>query len=86
MIRYRVTAGAEPRQGNSSFRFVADQPIDARAETKDSPRRTFGYAVKYANQSLITDVSRLRPHRCTIIASITSREIAARPGCCTRRA
>src|SRR5580700_9520244 len=36
-------------------------------EDKDSPRRTFGYAVKYANQSLITDVSRLRPHRCTII-------------------
>jgi hypothetical protein len=27
-----------------------------------------------ANQSLITDVSRLCPHRCTIIASNTSRE------------
>jgi hypothetical protein len=29
---------------------------------------------------LITDVSRLRLHRCAIIASIISREIAARQG------
>jgi hypothetical protein len=29
--KYRATAGAKPRQGNSRFRFVADQTIDARA-------------------------------------------------------
>jgi hypothetical protein len=29
--KYRVTAGAKPRQGNSRCRFVADQAIDARA-------------------------------------------------------
>jgi hypothetical protein len=63
-----ATAGEIP-----VFRCVADQLIDARAQTKDSPRRTFGYAVKPANESLVTDVSRLRPHRCTIIASTTSR-------------
>jgi hypothetical protein len=40
------------------------------------------HAVKSANQSLITDVSRLRPHRCTMIASNTYRENAARRGCC----
>src|SRR6516162_8881848 len=28
--------------------------------------------LKSADQSMITDVSRLRPHRCTIIASIAS--------------
>ena len=55
------------------FRCVADQPIDARAQTKDSPGRTFGSAVKPANKSLVTDVSTLRPHRCTITASGTSR-------------
>jgi hypothetical protein len=29
--KYRATAGAKPRQGNSRCRFVADQTIDARA-------------------------------------------------------
>jgi hypothetical protein len=29
--KYRATAGAKPRQGNSRYRFVANQMIDARA-------------------------------------------------------
>ena len=44
-IKHRATAGTKPRQGNSRFRFVADHTIDARAQTKDSPRRTSGHAV-----------------------------------------
>src|SRR5712692_653713 len=59
--------GRSHGRGNSSLRFVADQTIDARAKTRDSPRRTFGSAVKHAHQRLITDVSRLRSHPCTII-------------------
>ena len=34
-----------------------------------------------ANKSLLTDVSRLRSYRCTIIASTTSREVVERMGC-----
>jgi hypothetical protein len=34
-----------------------------------------------ANKSLLTDVSRLRSHRCTIIASTTSNALVERPGC-----
>jgi hypothetical protein len=46
---------------------VADANIDARPKTGTAPRRTFGSAVKHAHERLITDVSRLRPHLCTII-------------------
>jgi hypothetical protein len=58
---------------------LAEQPRD-----QDSPRRTPDMR-KPADQSRITDVSRLRPHRCTIIASINLRKSSggwrvARPG------
>src|SRR4051794_12666118 len=35
-----------------------------------------------ANESLFTDVSRLRSYRCTIIVSTTSRAFVEREGCC----
>jgi hypothetical protein len=80
-----ATAGVQPRQGNSRFRFEADRQIDARAKTGTSPRRSFGYAVKYADQSRVTDVSRLRLHRCTIIASTTSQRTRGEAGLLRRR-
>jgi hypothetical protein len=39
-----------------------------------------------ADQRMITDVSRLRPSCCTIIASITSHGVVERPGCCAAEA
>src|SRR5436305_6568934 len=35
-----------------------------------------------ANESLFTDVSRLRSYRCTIIVPTTSRAFVEREGCC----
>src|SRR5271166_2912916 len=62
--RYRATAGAKPRQGSSSFRFVAGRKIDARA---GKPRDEYPELREPANQSLITDVLSLRPYRCMIV-------------------
>jgi len=62
-------AGAKPRQGNSRLRCVADRTIDARAKTGTAPDEYPELRLKSAHQSLITDVSRLRPHLCTIIDS-----------------
>jgi hypothetical protein len=39
-----------------------------------------------ADQRRITDVSRLRPYRCTIIALITSHGVVERPGWCAAEA
>ena len=54
----------------------AVRPIADRrpCEDRDSSRRKSGYAVKHANKSRITDVSGLRSHYCTIIASTLSHE------------
>jgi hypothetical protein len=46
---------------------VAGPTIDARTKTRESPRRNPEMRIKPAHQRLITDVSRLRPHRCAII-------------------
>jgi len=66
--KYRATAGAKPRPGNSRFRYVADLRIDARAQTGTAPDEHLELRLKSANQSVITDVSRFRSHHCTIIA------------------
>ena len=50
--KYRATAGAKPRQGNSRFRYVADHSIDARAKTEDSPGRILGTAVQTRESEL----------------------------------
>jgi hypothetical protein len=66
--KYRATAGAKPRPGNSRFRYVADLRIDARAQTGTAPDEHSELRLNSANQSVITDVSRFRSHHCTIIA------------------
>jgi len=51
---------------------VADRKIDARAKTGTAPDEISELRLKSAHQSLITDVSRLRPYRCTFIVSTHS--------------
>jgi hypothetical protein len=46
--------------------------IDARPKTGTAPDEYPELRLKSAHQSLITDVSRLRPHPCTIIAAENS--------------
>jgi transposase len=83
-IRYRAMAGAKPRQGNSRFRCVADHAIDARAKTGTAPDEHSELRLKSAHQSLITDVSRLRPYRCTIIFPTHSSDNCMEQTACAR--
>jgi hypothetical protein len=53
---------------------VADQVIDARAKTGDSPGRNFGNADKTRESEIDHRRLRLRPHRCTIIILTHSSE------------
>jgi hypothetical protein len=78
-IKSRATAGAEPRQGNSRAYCEADRKIDARSQAGTAPDENTDMR-EPANKSLLTDVSRLRPYRCTIIASTTSNELVVRAG------
>src|SRR5205085_687150 len=57
-------------KGNSRSSFVADRKIDARSQAGTAPD---GNTVmrEPANKRMLTDVSGLRFHRCTIIASIS---------------
>jgi len=73
-IQSRATAGAEPRQGNSRTYCEADRKIDARSQAGTAPDENTDMR-EPANESLLTDVSRLRSYRCTIIASTTSNEL-----------
>jgi hypothetical protein len=61
--------------------FEADRKVDARSKTGKAPDERTDMR-EPANESLLTDVSRLRSYRCTIIASITSHGFVERPGCC----
>jgi hypothetical protein len=78
-IKSRATAGAEPRQGNSRGYCEADRKIDARSQAGTAPDENTDMR-EPANKSLLTDVSRLRSYRCTIIASTTSNELVERTG------
>ena len=65
----RATAGAEPRQGEfpiSALRPIARSTPVRRQGQPQTKIRTCG---EPANKRMITDVSRLRSYRCTIIAS-----------------
>jgi hypothetical protein len=67
---------------------MADHMVDARSKTEKAPdeKRTCVNS-KPANESLLTDVSRLRSFRCTIIASINPlTEFVERTGCGALRA
>jgi hypothetical protein len=69
-IKSHATAGAEPRQGNSPV-LEADRKIDARFQTGKAPDGHTDMR-EPANNSLLTDVSRLCSYRCTIIVPTTS--------------
>jgi hypothetical protein len=58
-------------KGNSRAYYVADHMIDARSQTGKAPDEKTDMR-EPANESLLTDVSRLRSYRCTIIALTTS--------------
>ena len=73
----RATAGAKPRQGNSWLILEADRKIDARSKTGKAPDGMTDMR-EPADKSLLTDVSRLRSYRCTIIVSIISRSCGGR--------
>ena len=77
--------GRSHGRGNSRRRSEADRKIDARVETGIAPRRRSDMR-EPANQRMITDVSRLRPYRCTIIASMTSYGFVERLGWCVAEA
>ena len=78
-IKSRATAGAEPRQGNSRAYCEADRKIDARSQTGKAPDENTDMR-EPANESLLTDVSRLRSYRCTIISSTTSDGVRGEDG------
>ena len=58
----------------------ADRKIDARPQAGTAPDENTDMR-EPANKSLLTDVSRLRSYRCTIIASTTSNGLVERTGC-----
>jgi hypothetical protein len=76
----RATVGAEPRQGNSRAILEADRKIDARSKTGKAPDAKTDMR-EPADKSLLTDVSRFRSCRCTIIASTTTHEFVERASC-----
>jgi hypothetical protein len=65
-------------KGNSRLRFEAGRKIDARAKTGTAPDGAPDMRSKPANESRITDVSRLRSYRCTIIVPKTSTKFMRR--------
>ena len=73
--------GGEATAGEFPSTLCGRSPIDARAKTGTAPDEHSDMR-ESANQSLITDVSRLRLHRCTTIASIPTVELAARALSC----
>ena len=58
-------AGAEPRQGNSRGYCEADRKIDARPQAGTALDENTDMR-EPANKRMLTDVSGLRSHRCTI--------------------
>jgi hypothetical protein len=66
-------------RGNSRGYCEADGKIDARSQARIAPDENTDMR-EPANKSLLTDVSRLRSYRCTIIASTTSNELVERTG------
>src|SRR5262245_39498492 len=69
--KHRATAGARPRPGELQISLCGRCKIDARAKTRTAPDEDPDMR-EPANQSRITDVSRLRSHRCTINTSSLS--------------
>src|SRR5262245_66627436 len=69
--KHRATAGARPRPGEIQISLCGRCKIDARAKTRTAPEEDPDMR-EPANQSRITDVSRLRSHRCTINTSSLS--------------
>ena len=67
-------------KGNSRAYCEADRKIDARSQAGTAPDENTDMR-EPANKSLLTDVSRLRSYRCTIIALTTSNELVERTGC-----
>src|SRR5260370_31895683 len=72
--------GESPLQGKGHTACEADRKVDARSQAGTAPDENTDMR-EPANKSLLTDVSRLRSYRCTIIASTTSNELVERMGC-----
>jgi len=66
-------------KGNSRSSFEADRKVDARSKTGKAPDEKTDMR-EPANESLLTDVSRLRSYRCTIISLTTSDGVRGEDG------